>query len=56
VVVCDLDFVGITALPTETNSVLLVDTNTVLPRAIASEALQTVARRSLQFLECPDPV
>jgi hypothetical protein len=31
VVVCDLDFVGITVLPAETHPVLIVEANAILP-------------------------
>jgi hypothetical protein len=44
-VVCDLDFVGITVLPAEAHPVLIIETNAILPGSVAAEPLQTVPWR-----------
>lgn len=56
VVVDDLDFVGMAILPTETDAILLIDSNTVLAPTIASQSLESVARRDRQMLEIPNTV
>jgi hypothetical protein len=43
VVVCDLDVIGISCLPTETNSKLIVDEDAVLTMSISSEPFQSIA-------------
>ena len=42
-IICDLHFVRIAILPSETDPILLVDTNAVLPRPISTESLQPVS-------------
>ena len=42
VVIDDFDFVGISILPSKTNSVLFVDSYAVLPRSIAPKSLETI--------------
>jgi len=44
-VVCDFDLVGITTLPAEADTVLVIDTDTVLPDAIPSQPFELIARR-----------
>jgi hypothetical protein len=39
VVIGDFDFVGILGLPTETNSILIIDADTMLTLPITSESL-----------------
>lgn len=56
VVVGDFDLVGITALPSETNPVLIVDPNAMLAGPIAPEAFQPVARWHGQFSELPHSI
>jgi hypothetical protein len=41
-IIDDLDFVGITTLPNEANSPLLVDANTVLTLSVAAQSFQVV--------------
>jgi hypothetical protein len=48
-VVCDLNFVGIAILPTETDAKLIVDSNAVLPFAATTQSFQSIARRNRQF-------
>src|SRR5713101_2866404 len=43
VVINDLYVVGVTVLPDETNTVLIVDPNAVLPRSVALENFQPIA-------------
>jgi hypothetical protein len=47
-IVDDLDVEGITVLPNEAHSELLVDPNRVLTRPISSERLQVVARSEIR--------
>jgi hypothetical protein len=56
VVVRDFDFVGIAILPLETNPILLVDANDVLPAPATNEVLQAVARRDRQLAKLPNAV
>jgi hypothetical protein len=56
VVVRDFDFVGIAILPLETNPILLVDANAVLPAPATNEALQAVARRDRPLAKLPNAV
>lgn len=55
-VVRDFDFVGITSLPAETDAILLVDANTVLPMSSTGEAFEPIARRDGEFLEITNAV
>ena len=50
-VIDDLDVVSIGILPTETDTPLIVDTDTVLPRAITFEFLEPVPRRHPKVVE-----
>jgi hypothetical protein len=56
VVVRDFDFVGIAILPLKTNSILLVDANTVLPAPVTNQSFQAVARRDRQLPQLPNAV
>jgi hypothetical protein len=56
VVVGDFDFVGIAILPPETEPVLIIDPNTVLPRAAAPQPFQSIAGGNAQLPEVPNPV
>jgi hypothetical protein len=49
VVIRDLDVVCIAILPSETNAVLVVDTNAVLTRAISLQPFYAVAGRNCQL-------
>jgi len=55
VVVGDLNFAGICCLPAETNAILIVDANTVLPLPFSSEAFQPVPGRDRQVSEIGNP-
>lgn len=48
-VVRDLDFVGITVLPAETNSILLIDANAVLTFAVTGQPFKAVAWRDREL-------
>jgi len=56
VVVRDFDFVGITFLPAETDSILVIDTNTVLTATVPSQTLQPIAWRHCKFPKISDPI
>jgi hypothetical protein len=56
VVVRDFDFVGMAILPPETDPVLLVDANAVLPLTVSAKPFQPVARRDPQLGQVADPV
>lgn len=51
-VICDLHIEGITSLPHETDSPLLVDADTVLSGSISFQALQPVSRWNAQVVQC----
>lgn len=51
VVIDDLHIERIAIAPNETDPPLIVDTDAVLPRAVSSQGLQTVARRRPQVVE-----
>jgi hypothetical protein len=55
-VVRDLDFVGIAVLPLETQSVLLVEPDAVLPGTIAPKSFEAIPGWHSQFLKGPDAV
>ncbi|MGA6973820.1 MAG: hypothetical protein WBY93_19490 [Candidatus Binatus sp.] len=50
-IVDNLDFRGISLLPYKTDSVLIVDSNAVLPEAIALQSLQVVAASGCKVAE-----
>jgi hypothetical protein len=56
VVICDFDLVGMAFLPCKTNSVLLINPDTVLIFSVAFKALQMVSWRHLEFTELSNPV
>jgi hypothetical protein len=56
VIIGDFDFVGISVLPPETDSVLIVDPDAVLSGPVASETLQAVSGRYLELPEVANPV
>jgi hypothetical protein len=51
VIVFDADFVGITALPSKRDPILIVDPNAVPTRAIAFQPLEAVTRGNRQIFE-----
>ena len=55
-VVHDLDALGATSGPAKTDSELVIDTDTPLPVAIASELFQPVMRRHTQIVDAADQV
>ena len=55
-VVGDFDFVGIARLPAETDTILLIDADTVLSTARTDEALQPVPRGDRELAEIADAV
>ena len=50
-VVDDLDLLGALTCPTESDAVALIDPDAVLATAVATEALEPIARRSSQVIE-----
>lgn len=56
VIIGDFDFVGISCLPTKTNSILIVDTDTMLTLPIASKSLQTISGRDGEIAEVANPI
>lgn len=50
VIIGDVDPVGVPSAPNETDSVLVVNPNTVLSLSVASQFLQAVARRRFQVV------
>jgi hypothetical protein len=56
VVVRDLDFVCITVLPSETHSVLVINTNAVLAGTLTLERLEPIARWNCKVQQIPDPI
>lgn len=50
-IVNDLDVVGVCAFPPKTHAPLVVDSNAVLPLAIAAELLQAIPGRHPEILE-----
>jgi len=56
VVVGDFDLVGISLLPMEADSILLVDSNAVLSAPLARKKLQTVPGRDGQFAKIPNAI
>ncbi|OGA69395.1 MAG: hypothetical protein A3F77_13480 [Betaproteobacteria bacterium RIFCSPLOWO2_12_FULL_67_28] len=55
-VVHDLDALGATSCPAKTDSKLVIDADTPLPVAIASELFQPVMRRHTQIVDSADQV
>src|SRR5258708_40301761 len=51
VIVFDADFVGMAALPSECNAILLVDADTVAADLIALQPLQAIPGRNHEILE-----
>ena len=51
VVVNDLNIEGVSALPAEADSILIVDTYAVLAFPISLRLFQSVRRRAIQILE-----
>jgi hypothetical protein len=51
VVVDDFDAMSVTIPPDETNPILVVDPDRVLPGAVTSECFQPIARRRLQIMK-----
>ncbi len=50
-IVCDLNVVGIVLMPDETNPVLVVDSDAVLPATIPTQFFQAVAGRESQVIK-----
>jgi hypothetical protein len=56
VVVRDFDLVGISSLPAETDTILIVDPDALLSRSVAAEPLQPIPRRNGKLQEIPNSV
>jgi hypothetical protein len=56
VIVRDFDVVDISLLPTETDPVLIVDSNAVLTAASSLQGLQTVPGRHSEFTEVANAI
>ncbi len=50
-IINDFHFVGIAFLPHETNPPLIINADTVLTRAVASQFLQAISRRHFQIMQ-----
>lgn len=55
-VVRDFDFVGMTPLPAEADSVLVIDTDTVLTATISLQTLQSIVWRHCKFPKISNPI
>src|SRR2546423_10337823 len=55
-VIRDLHFIGIMALPNEANLVLVIDPNAVLPAPVTMQFLQPVSGRNPQVVQRRGPV
>lgn len=55
-VVGDFDFVGMSILPSETDPVLLIDTDTELRFSTPAEALQPIPGRDRELFDLSNPV
>jgi hypothetical protein len=51
VIVIDLDIISVTFAPAETDSPLIVDSNTMLSPPVSLELFEPVAGRNSQFME-----
>jgi hypothetical protein len=56
VAVRDFDLIGITGLPAETDPILLIDANAVLPQPCTCEPFKTIPRRNGKLAEITNPV
>jgi len=56
VIIGDFDFVGISRLPPETDSILIVDSDAVLPLTIPSQSLQAISGRHSKIPEVANPI
>jgi len=56
VVLRDLDVVGMARLPTETDSVLIIDPDAVLPPSITPKTLESIAGRNRELLQISDSI
>jgi hypothetical protein len=56
VIVCDFNLLGISVLPAKAQAELIIDSDTVLPRPISAEALESISRRYGQFGQIAHPV
>jgi hypothetical protein len=56
VIVRDFDAIGEPPFPCEADSILVVDTDTVLPDSIPGQGLKTIPRRNGQLRQIPDAV
>jgi hypothetical protein len=55
VIVRDLDVVGVAVLPAEADPPLAIDADAELPRTIAGESFEPIARKATQILEAARP-
>jgi hypothetical protein len=56
VVIRNLDFIGISSLPSKTNAILFVDPYAVLPISIAAQAFKHIPGRDSQFEQLSRPI
>jgi hypothetical protein len=52
----DLDLVGISSLPPETSSILLIDPDAVLPAPVCAQPFETIPRGDSELEEIPDAI
>jgi hypothetical protein len=56
VIIGQFNIVRVTIFPAETNAVLIVHANTVLPRPVTLQGFQAIAGGSSQIRETPRPI
>jgi ribosomal protein L40E len=56
VVIRNLDFIGISCLPSEANTILLIDPDAVLSRSVSAQSLETIPGRDIEFEQIPHPI
>jgi hypothetical protein len=56
VIISQFNIVRVTIFPAETNAVLIVHANTVLPRPVALQSFEAIAGRDPQICETPRPI
>lgn len=55
-VINNLNLKGVSIVPTEAKTILVVDSDTVLPPAIAFQRFELVPREACQIAQCDRPV
>ena len=55
-IVRDFNFVGIASLPSETNPILIVDPNAVLPAPVSAQPFEAISPWNSQFADVSDSI